>query len=316
MDGSAPGKWGGSADLASALSGVDLVHAGPLTDVTFAVRQVWKGPLLAASWGFDLLDESARSEDARRQARTALSSADVVLVDNAVLAEAARDNGADPDAIFELPWGIDISYFCRGESSIRSELGWQDRTVIVSTRRLEPLYDVGTLIDAFVLAASDCPELALLIGGGGSLRAQFEERTVSAGLADRAVFLGEVGRDVLRDVYRAADLYVSTSPVDGTSVSLLEAMACGAPVCVTDIRPNAQWVDDSVGERFAVGDVRGLGRILSATAAAHDVVAVKRRQERVDRARASVVERADWSKAAAVLVREGKRAIKRHMESR
>jgi glycosyltransferase involved in cell wall biosynthesis len=41
-----------------------------------------------------------------------------------------------------------------------------------------------------------------------------------------------------------ADIYVSTSAYDGTSVSLLEALGCGAFPVVTDIPSNREWITD------------------------------------------------------------------------
>ena len=42
--------------------------------------------------------------------------------------------------------------------------------------------------------------------------------------------------------FRAADTYISCAQSDGTSVSLLEAMATGLPLIVTDIPSNREWV--------------------------------------------------------------------------
>jgi glycosyltransferase involved in cell wall biosynthesis len=44
----------------------------------------------------------------------------------------------------------------------------------------------------------------------------------------------------------AADIYISTSLSDGTSCSLLEAMACRLPVVVTDLPAIREWVKDDV----------------------------------------------------------------------
>ena len=44
------------------------------------------------------------------------------------------------------------------------------------------------------------------------------------------------------DYFKAADLYLSCAHSDGTSVSLLEAMAVGLPVVVTDRPGNREWV--------------------------------------------------------------------------
>jgi glycosyltransferase involved in cell wall biosynthesis len=42
--------------------------------------------------------------------------------------------------------------------------------------------------------------------------------------------------------FRTADTYISCARSDGTSVSLLEAMATSLPVVVTDIPSNREWV--------------------------------------------------------------------------
>ena len=55
---------------------------------------------------------------------------------------------------------------------------------------------------------------------------------------------GRLGAGALAGELRAADVYVSTSRSDSTSVSLLEAMACGIPPVVTDIPANREWITE------------------------------------------------------------------------
>ena len=56
-----------------------------------------------------------------------------------------------------------------------------------------------------------------------------------------------------------ADIYVSSSFSDGTSVALIEAMACALPVVVTDIPSNHEWVSDSKNGYFVpTGDSKAL----------------------------------------------------------
>ena len=50
----------------------------------------------------------------------------------------------------------------------------------------------------------------------------------------------------MAEYYNASDIYVSTSLSDGTSVAMLEAMACGLPVVVSDVPSNYEWIDNGI----------------------------------------------------------------------
>ena len=77
---------------------------------------------------------------------------------------------------------------------------------------------------------------------------------------DQVHLPGQVPQAKLPDFYRAADLYISTSHSDGTSISLLEALASGLPVLLSDIPGNKEWVRQpgEVGWLFRDGDVDSL----------------------------------------------------------
>ena len=59
-------------------------------------------------------------------------------------------------------------------------------------------------------------------------------------------FLGRVPHEKMADLLAQADIYVSTSLYDGTSVSLLEAMGSGAFPVVTDIPANREWITNGL----------------------------------------------------------------------
>jgi glycosyltransferase involved in cell wall biosynthesis len=77
-------------------------------------------------------------------------------------------------------------------------------------------------------------------------------------------FAGQVPQADLPRFYHMADLYLSPAHVDGSSVSLLEALACGLPCLVSDIPTNREWVTENVnGWLFPDGDADALAaRIL------------------------------------------------------
>lgn len=242
----------------------DLIQAGPVTDIADEVVKRWRGPLIIASWGFDLMRDIEVDPYALAQAQRTLVRADAVLVDNIGPRAKAIGLGAKAESIVQFPWGVNLSSLDSSGVDLRGELGWtNDERVILCTRQHEPLYDLPTLITAFATAAQDAPDLRLLMASGGSLTGQLERQLAEAGMLPRTKFVGTVAAPLLPALYRTADLYVSPSPVDGTSVALLEAMACGTPVCVTQIPGNEQWVTPSTGQNFPVGDVRLLALLLS-----------------------------------------------------
>ena len=76
-----------------------------------------------------------------------------------------------------------------------------------------------------------------------------------SGLEDKVHFAGQVDYVDLPKYYRVAHLYLSASIVDGSSVSLLEAMSCGIPALVSDIPGNREWVvPGRNGWLFPTGD--------------------------------------------------------------
>jgi glycosyltransferase involved in cell wall biosynthesis len=116
---------------------------------------------------------------------------------------------------------------------------------------------------------------------------------MNAKMLERVHFPGQVSRDDLPAYYRAADLYISTSHSDGTSISLLEALACATPVLLSDIPGNREWVTEpgQVGWLFRDGDVDSLSEgIIHAWESRSQLPAMGQAARRIAEARA------DWDK--------------------
>jgi glycosyltransferase involved in cell wall biosynthesis len=152
---------------------------------------------------------------------------------------------------------------------------------------------------AFVLAAHQRPELHLVMLGNGSQAQELRQIFTQGGVLDRVHFPGQVGQADLPRYYRSTDLYVSASHSDGTSISLLEALASGRPALVSDIPGNREWVTPGEnGWWFPDGDEKALaGAILEA-------VAQRQRLPEMGCAARQVAEqRADWEKNFQVLLK-------------
>jgi len=174
---------------------------------------------------------------------------------------------------------------------LRAQLGWQKAFVVLSVRSWEPLYGVDVLVRGFALAAHKAPDLRLLLLSGGSQAERLRASLAQHNLLDRVHFAGQIGQKDLPDYYHAADLYVSASHSDGSSVSLMEALACGLPALVSDIPGNREWLTDSpAGWLFPDGDAQAVADgILKAYAQRKSLQPVR------SAARTLAERRANWS---------------------
>ena len=202
------------------------------------------------------------------------------------------------ERIVTFPWGIDLNCFKpdpdlqNAQTTNQKSVDPQARFVLLSTRNWEPIYGVDVIARAFVQVAQDHPELCLVMLGSGSQAAMLRQIFEDGGVLDQVVFPGLVDQDNLPAIYQAADLYISASHSDGTSISLLEAMASGKPAIVSDIPGNREWITPGVqGWWFQDGDASALAQAIR--------VAIDQRSrlaEMGQAARQVAEQRADWDK--------------------
>lgn len=261
------------------------VLAGPLNAVTHLLAGL-SAPLVGLSWGFDLHELEAAGETAW------LQRLDGLIVDSDATRAIAQRAGVPTDGITFLPWGIELRDF-----TLEGPTAPVDGRVVLSLRAHEELYRVGDIVEAFACVAEVVTDATLVIGHSGSLTPTLSARVADLGLADRVHFIGTIDEVSLAPLLRSAACYVAASSVDGTSVTLLQAMACGAPVVASDTPGNLGWVEPGVtGRIFATGDVPGLATAIIEALSDPDDASLAR-------ARALVEANADWSKNIARLER-------------
>lgn len=242
----------------------DLIHAGPVHTTAFLAAAAGFRPLVTMSWGSDLLYDVERSAVARWAARYTLRRTTVFTGDCQAVQEKAAELGFPPERSVLFPWGVDLERFSSGNyADIREWLSWRDKFVILSMRSWEPVYGVDVLVRGFARAARQIPDLRLLLLGGGSQKRLLYKILSKNKVLDRVQFAGQVRQDDLPDYYCSADLYVSASHSDGSSVSLMEALASGLPAIVSDIPGNREWITPGEqGWLFPDGDDEALASLI------------------------------------------------------
>jgi len=274
----------------------DVVHAGPVQTCAFIAALAGAKPLVTMSWGSDLLKDAYESGLMKRLTRYSLGRSDALVGDCRAVQEAAADFGFPTERVTLFPWGVDLQRFqpaAAEPSGLRQRLGWQENFVVLSLRSWEPIYGVDVVVKAFAQALPQRPDLRLILLGNGSLAGQIQQLLHREELHPYVHLGGQVSQNDLPGLYHAADLYVSASHSDGSSVSLMEALASGLPVLVSDIPGNREWVEpgapEAVGALFPDGDSNALAEGILRAAGDPNGLAGQRRA-----ARALAERRANW----------------------
>lgn len=278
----------------------DLIHAGPIQTCAFTAVLTGFSPILTMSWGFDLMQDVHLSSWMECVTQYVLRKSTFFTSDAQVTRDKAVAYGMNPEHTIIFPWGVDLKRYTPKDwtSPGWDKLDTDHSFTVFCNRSWEPRYGVDVLARAFVRAAQSRPGLRLMLLGGGSQGAHIRQILLNGGVLDRVTFGGQVSQTELLGWYHWADVFISPSHVDGSSVSLMEALACGLPCLVSDIPANKEWVTDGEnGWLFPDGDVDALAaKIIQAMDMRMTLPKIGRA------ARAVAEERADWTKNSAKLM--------------
>ncbi|MBO8159710.1 glycosyltransferase family 4 protein [Thermosyntropha sp.] len=158
--------------------------------------------------------------------------------------------------------GIDLTRFKpveEGEkNNLRQKYGYKENDfILICVGELNANKHQDLLIKAVKVLKYRIPEVKLLLVGTGKLENKYKRMAKKLGVEEHVHFLGY--RNDVPDLMAIADAALSASKREGLPVNIMEAMATGLPLVVTDCRGSRDLVED--GENgFVVGvdDVRGI----------------------------------------------------------
>jgi phosphatidyl-myo-inositol dimannoside synthase len=143
------------------------------------------------------------------------------------------------DSMVKIAPGIDTSHFSPQADATqrRTELGLEDKKIIISVGRLVHRKGQDKLIEAFPTIVREIPNAHLLIVGEGPYRAHLEKLVEKLSLKANVTFVGRIFYDDLPSYLSASDVFVMPSrsrffglEVEGLGIVYLEASACAIPV--------------------------------------------------------------------------------------
>lgn len=235
----------------------DLLHAHYASGYGTLARLAGWRPTLLSVWGSDVYTFPERGPLQAGLLRGNLRAAQALASTSEAMAGQVRRlwPGAGPIAI--TPFGVDSARFCPapGERAAGQPL------TIGTVKTLEPTYGIDLLLRAFAALRQRLPATALRLRlvGGGPQRAELQALAQTLGLGEAVEFTGPVEHGEVPARLRQLDIYAAPSRHESFGVAVIEAMACGLPVVVSDAGGLPEVVQAGVsGLVVPVGDVAAL----------------------------------------------------------
>src|SRR5205807_10576679 len=110
------------------------------------------------------------------------------------------------------------------------------RRVILFLSRLDPIKGLDLLLKGYARTREAIPDAALVIAGNGedSFLARLQDQAQQLGLQRDVVWAGFLQGEEKRAVFAAADIFVLPSYSENFGIAVVEAMANGLPVIISD----------------------------------------------------------------------------------
>jgi glycosyltransferase involved in cell wall biosynthesis len=150
--------------------------------------------------------------------------------------------GVSSEQVVVIPNGVDVDKYSPGPSTLKQRLGLE--RVFVYQGRISPEKNVEALLKAWKQAQMGEKCGLLIVGDGPLLNTLKPFYTRQHGI----YWLGYVADEQERiEILRGSDVFILPSLIEGLSLSLLEAMACGVAAVATDVGADGEVLADGAG---------------------------------------------------------------------
>lgn len=152
-----------------------------------------------------------------------------------------------------IPNGVEIPVQNFTSRSVLTKYDLEPKKYIFTVSRIVPEKGILDILEAYKRVSS--PDHKLVIVGGFDCGSAYGDKVKKSAEEDNNVILtGFLTGDDLAGVYSYADLFVSASYNEGLPMAVLEALAYGVPVLLSNI-PQHRELDLQEGRFFPVGDI-------------------------------------------------------------
>lgn len=229
----------------------DVVHASlTLSPLDFALPEICEDlriPLVATF--HPAFDREQRNLSARTQYLSyqlyapCLAKYDRIIVFSRLQRRLLIRLGVSASNVVVIPNGVDIEKYSPGVSNFKAEIGAE--RVFLYQGRISPEKNVESLLKAWKQSRMGDKAKLVIVGNHGALA---NSLMPFYGPEHGIEWLGFIADEQRRiEILRGTDVFVLPSLVEGLSLSLLEAMACGVACVATDVGADGEVLEREAG---------------------------------------------------------------------
>ena len=225
----------------------DLIHVHQANAYGFvtALANQSKVPIALTTWGSDVLTLPHKSILHRWMVKYILKSAKEITADAGYMATAIQQLIGHKEVLI-ANFGVELS---------TTDTSTERANLIYSNRMHEPLYQIDQIILQANTFLSNNPGWVLQLAASGSQTTKLQELAQHNLPVGSYAFLGFQAGEANQRNYLNAQIYISIPTTDGTSISLLEAMAYGCIPIVSDLPANREWIEHGKNGLITSGDL-------------------------------------------------------------
>jgi L-malate glycosyltransferase len=259
-------------------------------------------PIVGISWAWDLQRTKRDSEAVKHVLRNSLLLSDLIIVDCENSIYEIQKLGVAPKRLFKSPYGLDLALY-----PFRNLIVETEKTLkLYTNRQWEKIYRPDLILDTALELEKRGTNFKLVLANDGSLRKNLLQKYKNVFDSERCRWIGKISPQENLLELQKSNLFLSMAQNDGSSLSLLEAMAVGVTTLVTDNEANREWItENSTGYLINSNSPRLIADKI-------DLISneLSSNMELLKKARKRIEESADWSEIRTRIIEEIRQLFK------
>lgn len=200
------------------------------------------------------IEAAATSRELRWIVTKVLNNATTLICNSKNTQSLLLDNwSVDSAKVTVLNPGVDAERFVptAPDDAIKSNLGWQERSVILTVGRLQERKGQDMMIQAMPAIKEQVPNALYAVIGGGEEKPKLQTLVKDLKLENDVLFMSEISDEQMIQAYQQCDVFILPNrtvgqDIEGFGMVLVEAQACAKPVVAGDSGGTAETM--KIGE--------------------------------------------------------------------